>query len=136
NANDIIYTHDLKGNYTSVNKACEKIVGYTSEEALTMNVTQVIASEYLAETTQRLEQKMMEKIPSAYTLEIIAKDGHRVVLEVNSRLTYEAGKPTGVQGMARDVTERTRAETERQIITEIVHGVVSTSNLDELLTLT
>jgi len=38
--------------------------------------------------------------------------------------------------MARDITERKRAEAERQVITEIVQGVVSTSNLDELLTLT
>ena len=135
NANDIIYTHDLQGNYTSVNKACEKVVGYTSEEALSMNVAQVVAPEYLDEARQRLAEKTREDTPSAYELEIIARDGHRVTLEVNSRLTYQDGKPMAVQGMARDITERKRAETERQIISEIVQGVVSTSNLDELLRL-
>lgn len=136
NANDIIYTHDLNGNYTSMNKACEKIVGYTCEEALKMNVAQVIAPEYLDEAIRRISQKTTEPTPSAYTLQIIAKDGHRVMLEVNSRVIYEEGRPIGLQGMARDVTERTRAEMERQIITEIVQGVVTTSNLDELLRLT
>ena len=52
NANDIIYTHDLSGNYTSVNKACERIVGYTKQEALGMNLAQVIAPEYLEEAAQ------------------------------------------------------------------------------------
>ena len=136
NANDIIYTHDLQGNYTSVNKTCEKIVGYTSAEALSMNVAQIIAPEYFEEATRRLVQKTTELSASVYELGIIAKDGHTVILEVNSRLVCEDGKPTGVQGMARDVTERRRAEAERQIISEIVQGIVTTSNLDELFKLT
>jgi two-component system sensor histidine kinase/response regulator len=136
NANDIIYTHDLKGNYTSVNKACEKITGYPSDEALRMNLAQVIAPEYLDQAKSLLGRKPQEKAPTAYELEIIAKDGRRVMLEVNSRLTYEDGKPAGVQGTARDITERTRAEAERRIISEIVQGIVTTSNLDDLLKLT
>jgi len=135
NANDIIYTHDLQGNYTSINKACEKIVGYTSAEALSMTVTQVIAPEYMEEVRQRLAEKARETT-SAYELGIIAKDGQKVIVEVNSRLIYEDGKPTGVQGMARDITERKRAEAERRIISEIMQGIVTTSNLDELLKLT
>ena len=135
NANDIIYAHDLEGNYTSVNKACERIVGYTNDEATGMNLAQVVAPEYLEEARQLLARKTTEKAPSAYELEIIARDGHRVMLEVNSRLTYEDGKPTGVQGMARDITERKRAEAERQIISEIVQGVITTSNLDEMFSL-
>ena len=49
------------------------------------------------------------------------------MLEVTSRPTYEDGKPNGVQGMARDITRRKRAEAERQIISDIVHGVVTTA---------
>src|SRR6266850_892604 len=42
NVHDIIYTHDLKGDVTSVNAAVEQITGYTREEALRMNVAQTI----------------------------------------------------------------------------------------------
>ena len=38
NAHDIIYSHDLEGNYTSINKAGEAITGYTVAEALQMNL--------------------------------------------------------------------------------------------------
>jgi signal transduction histidine kinase/CheY-like chemotaxis protein/HPt (histidine-containing phosphotransfer) domain-containing protein len=89
----------------------------------------------MEEVRQRLAEKTRETT-SAYELGIIAKDGHQVIVEVNSRLIYEDGKPTGVQGMARDITERKRAEAERRIISEIMQGIVTTSNLDELLKLT
>src|SRR5437868_1891717 len=93
NAHDIIYTHDLEGNYTSANKACEKITGFTYEEALRMNLTQVVAPEYLETVKKLVEWQDREKRPSTYELEIIAKDGHRVTLEINSRLIFQNGKP-------------------------------------------
>ncbi|MDQ1636779.1 MAG: hypothetical protein QOF62_118 [Pyrinomonadaceae bacterium] len=128
NANDIIYTHDLQGNYTSVNKTAEKIVGYTSAEALTMNVAQIIAPKYLEEATRRLAEKSTQLSASVYELGIIAKDGHEVILEVNSRLMLEDGKPTGVQGMARDVTERIRVEEELRKSREQYELAVAGSN--------
>jgi PAS domain S-box-containing protein len=128
NANDIIYTHDLQGNYTSVNKTCEKILGYTSAEALSMNLAQIIAPEYFEEATQRLAHKTTELSASVYELGIIAKDGHEVILEVNSRLISEDGKPIGVQGMARDVTERIRVEEELRKSREQYELAVAGSN--------
>jgi PAS domain S-box-containing protein len=111
NANDIVYTHDIGGNYTSVNKANETITGYTNNEVLGMNVSQIIAPEYREMIEGKLAQGPREKGSTAtYELDIIAKDGHRVTLEVNSRFTYQDGKPTGVQGVARDITERKRAD--------------------------
>src|SRR5882672_9921633 len=47
NANDIIYTHDLEGNYTSTNKACERVTGYTDAECRGMKMTDLIAPEHL-----------------------------------------------------------------------------------------
>jgi PAS domain S-box-containing protein len=110
NANDIIYTHDPEGNYTSVNKACVKITGYASDESLGMNASKIVAPEYLEMVKQIIALKSTNDAPSAYELEIIAKEGHRVTLEVNSRLTYQDGKPIGVQGIARDITARKRAD--------------------------
>jgi two-component system, sensor histidine kinase and response regulator len=132
NAHDIIYTHDLEGNYTSVNKATERISGYTVEESLRMNVAQVIAPEYLGIAAESVARKTVENQPTAYEIEIIAKDGRRVSLEVNSRLTYQDGNPVGVQGIGRDITERKRADKERLVMSEIIESLNLTSNLDEL----
>ena len=42
NANDIIYTHDLSGNFTSANAAAERMTGYTRAEVVKMNMTQIL----------------------------------------------------------------------------------------------
>jgi two-component system cell cycle sensor histidine kinase/response regulator CckA len=106
NAKDIIYTHDLEGNYTSINKAGEKITGYTREEALRMNQAQVLAPEHLEKAQQMMAKKLNDEGETVYDLEIIARDGRRIPVEVNTRLVSQDGVPVGVQSIARDVTER------------------------------
>jgi len=75
NANDIIYTQDLDGNYISVNRVCERIVGYTREEALRMSFREVVAPEYLELVERMLASKAGPGDPSAYELEVVARDG-------------------------------------------------------------
>jgi PAS domain S-box-containing protein len=112
NANDIVYTHDLAGNLTSLNRAGERGMGYSREEALKMNLDQMVAPEYRDRRRQMTERKLATGGTTTYELEIIAKDGHPVPLEVSARLICQNGKPVQVQGNARDITERKRAEAE------------------------
>ena len=106
NARDIIYTHDLEGNYTSINRAGEQITGYTREETIKLNVAQTIAPDYLDKAYQMIDRKVAGEKITAYELEVIAKDGRRVAVEVNTRLIFQDNIPIGVQGIARDITER------------------------------
>ena len=111
NANDIIYTHDLQGNYTSVNKAGARITGYTHAEALRMNIADIIAPEHLEQARQRIAHKVADGASSTgYELEIISKDGGRIALEIKSRLILQDGVMIGIQGIARDITERKRTQ--------------------------
>ncbi len=110
NANDIIYTHDLTGNFTSLNRSGERIVGYSWEEAAQMNIADVIAPEYLKMALEMMNRKAIGNAPTVYELELITKSGRRVRLEVSSRVIYAEGKPAGVQGVARDLTEHKRSQ--------------------------
>jgi PAS domain S-box-containing protein len=114
NANDLIYTHDLNGNFTSLNKTGEKITGYTREEALEMNIAQVVVPEQLEKARQMIAHKQSEDVSTVYELDIKAKDERRVSLEVSTRLIYQDDRPIGVQGIGRDVTKRKRVEAELQ----------------------
>ena len=49
-----------------------------------------------------------------YEIEIICKDGRRLPVEINTRLIYENGRAVGIQGIARDMSERKRDERIRQ----------------------
>ncbi|MEP6741589.1 MAG: PAS domain S-box protein, partial [bacterium] len=110
NANDIIYTHDLAGNFTSLNHSGEKITGYSREEANRMNLADVLAPDYLAIARQMMGEKTHSQGSTVYELEIVTKAGRRVRLEVSTRLIYQDGHAIGVQGVGRDLTERKRSE--------------------------
>ncbi len=111
NANDIIYTLDLEGRITSVNKRAEQTLGYSREECLGRRVAEMTPAEQHGRMQDALRRKLAgETAPTTYELEIIRKDGRRVPLEISSRLIVREGRPIGIQGIARDITERKRAE--------------------------
>jgi PAS domain S-box-containing protein len=110
NAKDLNYTHDFAGNFTAVNNAAERISGYSRAEALQMNIAQIVPPEYLDAVLPWVLRAGADTTTATYELEIIAKDGRRVPLEVNSRVIFRAGVPVGVQGIARDLTEQKRIE--------------------------
>ncbi|MBV8859793.1 MAG: response regulator [Acidobacteria bacterium] len=110
NAHDLIYTHDLEGNYMSVNKAVERVTGYTREEAIKLNLSQTVVPGDLAKARRMIARKLRGERVTAYEIKIIAKGGRKVEVEVNTALIYQDGVPVGVQGIARDVTERKELE--------------------------
>jgi PAS domain S-box-containing protein len=110
NANDIIYTHDLSGNFTSLNRSGERITGYSREEAMAMNVADVIVPEDLQRVREMIAHKASKNASTVYEVDIFTKDGERVRLEVSTRLIFRDGRPIGVQGIGRDLTERKHSE--------------------------
>ena len=109
NATDMVYTTDLQGRFGSLNKRGEEICGYTREELLGMNFAQLATSASAALVRRMIERQAVEPAPILYELEILAKDGRRVPLEIGTRLITEGGQAVRVQGIGRDVTERRQA---------------------------
>jgi PAS domain S-box-containing protein len=110
NANDLIYTHDVDGNILSFNKAAERTTGYAQEEARNLHVRDLVAPEHRGFAMEMTRRKLEGAPTTTYELEIVSKDGRRVPLEVSTRILYEEGRPVAVQGIARDVAERKRAQ--------------------------
>jgi PAS domain S-box-containing protein len=111
NAGDIMYTMSLDGQFLSVNRAVERIIGYSRDEFLKMNVSQLLPREQL-EISEQMRQKKMsgEQALTTYSLQVLHKNGSIVWLEVGTRLIYENARPAAVQGTARNITERRRLE--------------------------
>ena len=113
NANDMIYTLDLEGNFTSFNRMAERLTGYPAEQALRMNIARIVPPEQLELVTQRLatgvDGEPVQSSPT-FELEILGRDQRRIPIEVSTRIIYENGLPVGLQGIARDITERKRME--------------------------
>jgi PAS domain S-box-containing protein len=130
NANDIIYSHDLQGKYLSINSAGEKITGYSQKEILSgMNITQIIVPEHLGLAKKMTERKLSDPdLPTVYEIDIFTKEGRRLTLEVNTRISYEAGKAVAVEGVARDVTGRKSIEREKIQLAEQIEKQRKTSS--------
>lgn len=110
NAYDMVYTHDLEGRLTSINKAAERITGYSRAEALQKSIFQFVAPEFVESAKKLNYRQITSEVPSTQEVDLLAKDGSRITLEVSSRLIYEQGRPVGFQGIARDITERKKTE--------------------------
>jgi PAS domain S-box-containing protein len=109
NAHDIIFTHDLEGNLTSLNKAGEQIFGYSRQEASGLNFAQLVAPGH-QDAFRDVVGRLKDGPGAAHCeLEMHAKGGRRVVLRINLRLAQLSGAPRA-QGIAWDITERRQAE--------------------------
>ena len=112
NANDIVYVHDLEGYFLTWNRKAEDLLGYKLEETKQLHVRDVVAPEDHVLVEVLMVEKLSGNDSAPYSLRLIGKDGRRCEVEVSSRLLYERGEAIGIQGIARDLTERRRMEAE------------------------
>ena len=110
---DIIFQIDLEGNYTFGNRAAERVTGYPLDELMRMNMRQLVAPEGVESVFDRLRRRVAgETLPQPHVFDILRKDEARVTLELTTTGIMHEGTLVGVQGIARDITERRRAEEE------------------------
>ena len=109
NANDIVFTTDIEGRLTSINRAGEELTGYRRNEPPPLPVN-VLTMEYFEQAVRIFDDMVANGNPITHEFEIVAKDGHMLTVEVSARPILSGGKTVGVQGIARDITERKRAE--------------------------
>jgi diguanylate cyclase (GGDEF)-like protein/PAS domain S-box-containing protein len=107
NANDMVFTMNLNGTLTSINKAAERITGYSRAEALQVSLAQLVAPEY-QDAAHRMTG--LHESSATHDLEIVTKEGERVALEISTHIISREGQPVGVQGIARDITGRKKTE--------------------------
>jgi PAS domain S-box-containing protein len=109
NANDIVFTLDLQGTVTSINKAVESL-GYTQTELLGRNMSEFLTPASTESARLMTERKLAGEERTNYEVEVQTKDGQVLTLEISSRLARSQGKPVGIEGVARDITTRRHAE--------------------------
>jgi len=110
------YEVDLAGNFVFFNDALCGILGYPKDKLRGMNNRQYMDKESAEKVYQAFNAVYRTGKPvNVFNWGIIRKDGSRGVTEASVSLIRDSwGEPVGFRGVVRDVTERRRAEAERE----------------------
>ncbi len=123
NTADVIIVLDLALRFTYVSPSIERLRGFTVEESMKQSLDQILTPEskrialeaFAAEQALEVAGTADPNRSRILELEEYRKDGSTIWAEmVLSFLRDREGKPNGILTIARDITERKRAEAERE----------------------
>jgi PAS domain S-box-containing protein len=118
-SDDSILAIDRRGIITSWNGGAERLYGYTAEEAIGHPTTLIVAPERRAEEEQILARIWAGSAGEQFETERMRKDGARVEVSASISPVRDAGGAVvGASKIARDITERRRAERLREELLE------------------
>jgi PAS domain S-box-containing protein/putative nucleotidyltransferase with HDIG domain len=105
---------DFAGNFTFFNDSLRRFLGYSKEELMGMNNLQYTDKEHSKKLFQAYNKVYTTGEPNnGFSWQITRKDGAKRYIEGSiSLLKDSSGKQKGFRGIARDVTERKKAEEE------------------------
>lgn len=91
-------------NFVYVNKAGEKLSGYSIDELLKMKFYDLVHPDFTELVKERgLKRQLGETVPSNYEIKIITKDGKEKWIDFTGSFIHWFGKPAGI-GTAYDIT--------------------------------
>jgi len=102
---EIIYTHNLDSQITSMNPAGLHLLGYSLPEILGMDVSTIVAA-----ASQPLVSRTISLLLDAQTrmtneVRLATKSGESLTVEMNAHPIYQQGEPVEVQVLARLVAK-------------------------------
>jgi len=128
-AREIILILDLEGRVVYVNRSGLDMSGYNEQELSGKDIKEVVPEDQLERIAENLaRRKTGEKGIFLYEAEFIHKEGKRIPVEVSSTLLVEQDRPSGVMLVARDISERNRAEEALRESEEKYRNVVENVN--------
>jgi PAS domain S-box-containing protein len=123
-SHDAIVSKSLNGVITSWNKGAERLFGYAAEEAVGQNITLIIPPERRHEERTIVEQLARGERVDHFETVRMRKDGSLLDVSLTiSPMKDASGRVVGASKLARDITERKRAEEAlRQAQTDLAHA--------------
>lgn len=116
NISDIVWRIDADTKITYLSTSVQKILDYQPDEILGHSILNFVAPEYHAAAVDNISARDALKrkdIPVYFEYEMVALDGSRIPMEVSySAIHDKSGNLIGFAGVARDIRERKKTETE------------------------
>lgn len=128
NSNDAIISKDLDGVINSWNSGAERLFGYAPEEIIGRSILTLIPPELQHEEPGIIERIRRGERIAHFETERVRKNGQRIHISLTvSPVKDASGRIVGASKIARDITERKRADEQRVLlINELNHRVKNT----------
>jgi PAS domain S-box-containing protein len=115
-AREFILVFDLRGRIQYANRAWLETGGFTSEEMRSRNLVDIIPENERSLFESRLKRRLAGDWQHyLYETSFLTRDGRRIPVEVTSTALVQADKTLGLFFVARDMTERKRAEKQARL---------------------
>ena len=122
-SDDAIVSKTLDGIIQSWNTAAARIFGYSAEEAIGQHITLIIPNELQGEEREIIAQLRAGKRVEHFDTTRITKDGRRIPVSLTvSPIRDDKGRVIGASKIARDISERRRAEEALQATEEALRA--------------
>jgi PAS domain S-box-containing protein len=110
NAIDVIFTADLDLRVTGANAAAEALTGYPRDQMIGRSVFTLIPREDRERVNATLQRLLEDGRVVLFEVAAVTASGERRALEVSASIVREGVRAVGIQGIARDLTDRRRLE--------------------------
>ena len=120
NVRDVIWTLDMNLKPTYISSSVERLRGYSVDEAMNQPLDEVLTPDSLTAAMIIVEKEFEEAAKDnqrdldkylVFELEQKCKDGSTVWTETNATFLRDSvGRPTGIIGITRDISERKKSE--------------------------
>jgi PAS domain S-box-containing protein len=123
NTADVITVLDMGLNFTYVSPSIERLRGYTAEEAMKQTLDQVITPESIEQIRGLFQEELGRETGHdsdstrfrTLILEEYCRGGGTVMAEVSCSFLRDGnGKPVGILTVSRDISDRIRADAEKE----------------------
>lgn len=114
NASDVIYSTDLQGKFSFINKTVEKMLGYTIQELLGQPFQSIVHQDYVDEITAHYQEVFKERKSDSYVeFQVIKKNGEPIWVGQHVKTVFSSDDPTkiiGFNGIVRNIDKRKKME--------------------------
>ena len=132
-ATDLMNITDKNGNYIYVNKSMSEHLGYTKNELLSMNISDIMRIEHDEIFENKYHYELLQKKHTSFTCDWFTKSGKVITGEIKVVGIFdEKGDFVGSRGIFRDLTDKIKSEKRQKVLHDISKAVNVTNDLSLL----
>jgi diguanylate cyclase (GGDEF)-like protein/PAS domain S-box-containing protein len=100
---ELVCSYDLNGDLINLNSLAERVLGYSRDEAIGMNIRSLMGEDAWEFSNGQVPNELNGSLRS-FEITTCAKQGHPLKLAIMRRILYETGHPIAIQDNCRMVT--------------------------------